>query len=227
MRVFYTLIIIFSLSIIAGESAAEEKWLFELFYGGFVYNAPLPLKIEQRGEKDISITARYASRTLETPAYWVWRFSRWSGDYAWEFEAVHHKIFLRNEPDEVEHFSVSHGFNLLTINRSMQYGGLIFRAGGGMVLAHPESRIRGKSLSEHRGLFNLGYYIGGPSINLGIGKHFYLSKTLFLCIEIKATASYAHVPINDGNADIYNAAFHAHAGIGYNFYSIGDKPSVQ
>ena len=225
MKVLYTVTIL--LLFIANGVSAEEKWLFELFYGGFVYNAPLPLRIEQGNEEDISITARYASRTLETPAYWVWRFSRWSGNDAWEFEAIHHKIFLRNEPEEVEHFSVSHGFNLLTINRSMQYGGLIFRAGGGVVLAHPESRIRGKSHSEHRGLFNLGYYIGGPTINLGIGRHLYLSRTLFLSIEIKATASYAHVPINDGNADIYNAALHAIAGIGFDFYSTGDTPSAE
>jgi hypothetical protein len=56
---------------------------------------------------------------------------------------LNRKILLRNESDEVEHFSVSHGFYLLTLNRSIRYRGIILRAGAGVVLSHPESRVWG------------------------------------------------------------------------------------
>ncbi|MBW8051847.1 MAG: hypothetical protein FVQ77_16215 [Cytophagales bacterium] len=203
----------------AGDSdGTEEKWTFELFYGGLVYNVPMRLNIKQRGEEVLRIKAKYASESLTNlPLYWLWRFSRWSGNASWELEGIHLKLFLKNKPKEVENFDISHGFNLLNINRSWKYQGYFFRAGGGVVLAHPESTIREKRLDEHEGIFNTGYYISGPSINLGISKHFYFSKKFFLSAEIKTSVSYANVPINDGNADVYNTAIHVILGLGYTF----------
>ena len=176
------------------------------------------LNIKQRGEDVLRIKAKYASESLTNlPLYWLWRFSRWSGNASWELEGIHLKLFLENRPGEVENFDISHGFNLLNINRSWKHQGFIFRAGAGVVLAHPESTIRGKRLDEHEGIFNTGYYISGPTINLGISKHFYFSKKLFLSSEIKTSVSYANVPISDGNADVYNTAIHVILGLGYTF----------
>jgi len=147
----------------------------------------------------------------------LWRFSRWSGNASWELEGIHLKLFLENKPDSVQNFDISHGFNLLNINRSWKLQGFIFRAGAGVVLAHPESTIREKKLDEHKGILNSGYYIGGPTINMGISKHFYFSKKFFLSAEIKTSVSYANVPVYDGNADVYNTAIHVILGLGYTF----------
>lgn len=217
MKRIYFFILIIIIFIFVNPSKAQEKWTFEFFYGGFVYNVPMPLNIKQNGEKDIRITAKYASETLNLPVYWLWRFGRWSGNASWEVEVIHHKLFLKNRPEEVENFDISHGFNLLNINRSRKYQEFIFRAGAGVVMAHPENTIRGKRLDEHEGIFNMGYYISGPTINLGISKHFNFSKKLFLSTEIKTSVSYANVPINDGNANVYNTAIHFILGLGYTF----------
>jgi hypothetical protein len=93
------------------------------------------------------------------------RIGKWSGDSAWEFEDMHHKIYLTNTTPEVEHFSISHGYNLFTINRAWrtqhQY---IWRVGLGLVVAHPESTIRGQTWDEGGGTLNQGgYYIAGPT----------------------------------------------------------------
>ena len=98
------------------------------------YNVPLPLTISQVGEQDISLTAHYRSDPFEIPIYWNWRISYWDDNHAFEIEATHHKIFLKNTTPEIQEFSISHGFNTITFNYAWKDYGFVFRAGFGLVL---------------------------------------------------------------------------------------------
>ncbi len=175
----------------------------------------MPLTIEQSGREDISITARYDGRPFETPTHYSFRVGRWEGERAWEFESIHHKLFLRNNPPEVQHFEVTHGFNHLTINRAYLVEGLIYRVGVGIILAHPESIVYGLEYPADRGLNETGYFVAGMTTQGALSKRFPVTENLFLSLEGKITASYAVVPIKSGRADLSSVALHGFLGIGY------------
>jgi hypothetical protein len=193
---------------------AQQQWTFELS-GMVPYNVPLPLTIHQAGESDISVTARYFSEPFKTPICWVWQIARWTDQTSWELQAIHHKLYLENNPPEVESFSVSHGLNLVTVNRGWRLGEYVVRGGAGIVLAHPEGSIRGKSFSEDQGILGLGYYVSGPAFVVGGGKRFRLVGDLFRGLEAMSAISYADTPISDGDAHLYNVVFQVNLGLGY------------
>jgi hypothetical protein len=164
------------------------------------YNVPTSLEVEQAGQPDLRISARYESRPLEPPITWQARVGRWSGERAWELEIVHHKIYLQNPPPEVESFGVSHGFNLLTLQHGWEAGRLRFRTGGGVVVAHPENTVRGRSLPERGGDLGGGYYVAGPTLGASVGRPFALGRWMSAHAEAKLALSYASVPVVDGHA---------------------------
>lgn len=194
--------------------AAEVDWTFE-FFVGVSFNFPAPLTIRQFREPDIRINARYDSKSFERPIYYGWRIGNWRGDNGWELELVHHKLYLANMPDNVQVFSISHGFNLLTANRSRERGGVVERLGAGVVIAHPETTVRGKRFSEDGGFFNRGYFLSGPTVQASAGKPIRIREDLFAPAEGKLSASFARIPVADGNADVANVAVHGVFGLGY------------
>lgn len=201
---------------------AKRSYSFELFLGE-QFNIPTPLTIKQKGAETIKVNwARYESDawTGFNSPYYAWRIGLWENDRAWELELVHEKIILKNKPEDVQHFEISHGYNLITINRAWrlpEYHDLIWRLGAGIVLTHPETTVRGKR-KGYGDDFPKGFYISGPTAQLVIGKRFYLWKGLFGVLEAKFTASYAtHVPIANGHAEVPNAAIHGLFGVGYEF----------
>jgi len=203
-----------------GESGRNPhvKWSLDLFLGSAL-NIRTPLSIHQSGEERIFLYARYQEKPLKESPYYAWRIAKWSQNQAWEFELIHHKLYLTNEIPEIQHFEVSHGYNLLTVNRAWEKAnGSIIRVGAGIVLAHPESIIRGKKRPEKifgQGLD--GFYVSGPTVQAAIAKKFSMFRSLFFSVEGKFTASYAHVPIKDGNAYVPNLAFHGLLGFGFDF----------
>ncbi len=195
------------------------EWRFEV-NGGAPVNIPLPISIYQDNEPDIRFTARYKSKAFTSPFYWVWRIGRWSNNKALEIESVHHKLYLINRPEEIHHFHISHGYNLLTINRAFEINLLekhkaIVRAGAGIVLAHPENEVRGKRLDEKTGFAGLGYYISGPALNLSLAKRIDLGDHLYINIESKLNPSVANIPIADGHANVWNIHCALAFGIGW------------
>ncbi len=197
----------------APPGAASADWAFELFVG-FPIGFPAPLTIRQSGRPDIAVRARYESRPFRKPIYYGWRVGRWDGSRGWELELVHDKLYLADRPPGVEEFAISHGYNLLTVNRACVRGGLVRRAGAGVVVAHPESTVRGKPLPEDGGPLGRGYYLAGPTVQAAVEKRIRVRGDLFLPIEGKATASFARVPVADGSADVPRAALHGLAGLG-------------
>jgi hypothetical protein len=76
---------------------AQQRWTFEVS-GGSAFHVPTPLKIHQRGEPDIELSARYDTRPWSDAPYYALRVGRWIGARGWELELIHHKLYLRNEP---------------------------------------------------------------------------------------------------------------------------------
>lgn len=174
--------------------------------GGAAHNAPSPLLIRQDGETVLDRNARLDTRSFDPPLYYTARAGRWDGPRAWELELVHHKVYLEDAPPGVE-FAVSHGLNFLLLNRARREGGWLWRGGLGPVIAHPETKIRGRTLKGG------GYYLSGAAAQLSLERRLTIWN-LFLSLEAKATLAWARVPVAGGHASLLNPAFHALVGVG-------------
>ena len=195
---------------------AQTRWTLEA-HGGEVYNVPMPLTIRQNGYPDLKLTARYRTEAFTLPIYSDWRLSRWKNNRSWEFEFIHHKLYLDNTSAEVQKFNISHGFNMIFVNRGFDKKTFHYRVGCGIVLAHPESNIRGNEFGSSTDNWDLGYFLTGPILNFAIGKHYRLNKRFFVNTEAKTTFAYSSIKVAQGNADVYNLAFHLIVGVGYDF----------
>lgn len=199
---------------VVAPAAAQPRTYVELF-GGSAYNLPVPLRIEQAGAPAVRLTARYATRGFERPVYYAVRVA-WGGEARrWEAELVHQKLRLQNRPPEVQRFEITHGYNLLFVNQVRVRGGWGVRAGAGVVLAHPESVVRGRPLVEKAGALRLGYYVTGPALQLAGIRDAGGRGRLRLRGEVKLTGAYARVPVAGGKAIAPNVALHGLVGIGY------------
>lgn len=208
-----------SIALLAPAAPAETKdaWSFELFLGS-AYNAPMPLSVRQDGQPDINLTVEYETLPFTGSPYYSWRIGRWRDGRAWELELIHHKVRLpRNENPDIQWFEISHGYNLITINRAWPYRGFVLRLGGGMVVGHPETEVRTQVFPDDGGLFGLGFYVLGPTVQATAGRRFRFWKGLYGTLEAKFTMSYAWVPIQDGSADAPVIALHGLFGLGYEF----------
>lgn len=203
----------------AGGSAAEapgfsapRSYAIEAFLGTS-WNLPTPLWIQQDGEPDLRTTAHYETRAFDYPLYYALRLATQKDRVRWELELIHHKIYMVRRPDEVQRFAISHGYNLLLVNRAVTQRGRVLRLGAGLVIAHPETRIRGRDASQYGGLGNGGYHLSGPAVQVAVGRLWPVARFLNVQIEGKLSAAYARVPIADGHARAPNVAFHLLAGL--------------
>lgn len=210
------LFIVFIVLLSFPAAFAQSRWAFE-FHGGEVYNVPMPLTIRQQGYPDIHLTARFYSEPFKLPFYEDARLSRWQNGKSWELEFLHHKLYLNNTTTEIQKYNISHGFNMIMVNRGFDRKTFHYRAGAGIVLAHPESKIREKEFGDSTNNLDMGYYISGPVINLAIGKHYRLSKRFYINAEAKTTLAYASIKVAEGNSNVYNIAFHLILGVGFDF----------
>lgn len=141
------------------NQTTNTYWAFEVLSGD-AYCFRTPLKMHLADHPDISEnTADYATNPFQTPIYYAIRAGRWHNNRAWELEMVHLKIDLQNKPDNVQRFEVSHGYNLITLNRAWLYHFLVLRIGVGVVVSHSESTIYNQGFDEHGGLLREGYYL--------------------------------------------------------------------
>lgn len=218
--IFRTLLLVSSISFFK-VSAQKATYSFE-YHLGVAYNIPAPLSVYQEDEEALHLNAYFDSESLQIPLYWNFRFARFKNNKSWEFEAIHHKLYMIKNPNEIQNFSISHGYNIMSILRSQKVTlfkkqGFIFRYGLGTVLAHPESTIRGKKLNEQNGIFGSGYYISGPVLNLGFAKRFYFSKRYFFNTEFKLYPSVSKVPVFNGHAVFWNVPVAFIFGIGIDY----------
>ena len=210
------LIIFLSIGLCKANNRSKSKALFsfEILPGGALV-LPSPLFIHQNGYPDLNLTAHYKTQSFQLPIYYSIRIgAKTSTHQAFELEMNHLKITLNNKPAEIEHFSITHGFNQLWLNYCFQFQQLQVRAGLGPVIAHPESIIRGKQLEGNSGITGNGYYVTGISTQLSLQKKMYFGNHFFLSLESKLNAAYAKVSIVNGYAKVPVVAFHGLCGIG-------------
>ncbi len=195
---------------------AQTEWSLEV-QPGIAVNVPLTMVIYQKDQPDFRFNAHYKSESFKLPPYYECRISRWHNNSSWELELIHHKMYLTNPTSDIDHFSISHGFNMLTLNRGLNISGNIFRAGLGIVIAHPEFTIRNISFDNSRGWFNAGYLPAGVVLNLGYSRHLDLSDRFFINVEAKTTFGFTRISQDDLMVDNYHWAFHLIFGPGYYF----------
>jgi hypothetical protein len=194
----------------------QRSWTFN-FSLGDAYCFKMPLVIEQEGCDKIKFTAHYRTEAFQLPVYYSWKLGTAKDRNGWELELTHLKLYLTNNPPEVQYFSVSHGYNYLTVNRIWETKPVILRIGAGVIVSHPESTVRNMEYETHQGLFNRGYHFSGPGLQIAAEKRFRIFKGFFFSLEIKATAAIAKVGIADGQAVVPQAGFHGLFGFGYTF----------
>jgi len=201
---------------ICAKAQEKTSWQFE-FLPGVSWAAPMPLKIVQENQPNIQLLAFYDTYPLDLPIYYSYRLSRYKNNRGWEIELNHLKLVLSNKPDEIQRFNITHGYNLIWINRTWNFEGFVFRAGVGTVAAHPENTVRNKKLDEKQGLFNDGYYISAISAQLAMQKKFILHKYFYLSLEAKICGGYSKIPVVDGYAQVPALTGGLHAGLGVKF----------
>ena len=182
------------------------------YFQGTAFNLPTTLTITQSGYPTISLQADYSVRPFDSRWYYDARLGYWKDDDGWLLELLHHKLYLDNPPPDVESFEVTHGYNMITFNRAWRRRTLTFLAGGGAVVAHSNSLVRGKERS-----IDAPYTLAGVTAQGAVGRSVAFTKWLFGSVEGKVTASWIRVPIADGRATVPNVAFHVLAGIGGKF----------
>jgi hypothetical protein len=197
----------------AAPAAAQEGWAVELS-GGSAFQLATPLTIRQAGEPEIDVTARWETRPLRDAPYYALRLGRWSHGRAWELELLHHKLYLDDPPAEVQRFEISHGFNLVALLRAVPRGAVLWRLGGGLVIAHPETTIRGRAAPEDATNLGGGYHLAGGVLQTSIGARRPLGRHFHVAAEAKLTLAYAEVPVAGGEATVPNVAIHGLLGFG-------------
>ncbi|NQU84788.1 MAG: hypothetical protein HQ541_03425 [Mariniphaga sp.] len=217
MRIVYVLLIFLTFPF---WSTGQNNW-YANFSPGVDFVPPMPLIINQSGYEKISFWANYESVPLKAPVYYSYRIGFINEAKGWEAEMNHLKVYLKNKPEEIQRFSISHGYNLLFVNRVIHQKKYGSKVGFGIVLAHPENTIRNFSLDENEGILNWGYYVAGPAIQYGIFKEIALNRTFFIIIESKVSLAYANIPVKNGRAHVPVLAFHLQLGPGIYFRKKG------
>jgi hypothetical protein len=205
MKFFCLLIILFS----SAFAFSESWWSIELRTGA-AKSFKTGLEIEQSGFPKIDFDADYENHPWKDSFYYGWRISRNTTKHAWEVEFLHHKLYLSNNPPEVEHFEVTHGYNMLLLNHAWVFGSTYVRAGAGAVISHAETRVRGQFLDS-------GYELSGFTTQASIEQRLYVSHNFFITMEGKFTAAKASPSVANGEAHVPNIAIHALAGLGFDF----------
>ncbi|NNF07327.1 MAG: hypothetical protein HKN21_11250 [Candidatus Eisenbacteria bacterium] len=196
------------------DATAGSRVQLELL-GGAVQNAGTPLTLKERGQPDLEFTASFRSEPFVSPIYYAIRIGL--ADSPWRLEFNHHKLFLEHPPEPIDFFSVTHGFNIVTLQYTKQVKMIDLRVGAGPVFGHPESTVRGRSYDQSRGILGTGYRVIGPALLLGAGTDFELSERFSLVGEGRSTVAPVHVPVNGGSARFTNVAFHFLFGLGVRF----------
>lgn len=204
-----------------GSGAVQaQRFTFEAM-GGSAYNLPTPLTVRQTGYPDIRFSAHYETKPFGPYyPYYSWRASFWNGahDQAWEVTQVHHRLFLSNNPPEIQFFAIHFGYNLYMAGHAWKRRGFIYHVDGGLLICSPENTVRGRTLdTQGTGILDSGYTLAGGGGEVAISRQFPLSKRVFVVADAALLAGRGRVPVADGSATVPNVGVHGKAGVGFNF----------
>jgi hypothetical protein len=212
VRPTLAVLLLLAAPVAAGAEASHTNGL-ELLAGAPL-NLSAPMAIRQEGARPLQLSGAYRADAWRAPIYWALRATRRTAAGAWSLELMHHKVYLDDPPPEVGSFSVSHGFNFITLQRAWLHSIAELRAGAGVILAHPESAVRGRRYDEHQGILGAGYHLAGPAALVAVARRHAPRPGLSVSIEARASVAPAHVPIEGGEARFTNVALHLIVGIG-------------
>lgn len=188
---------------------------------GTAANVPTPLTVRQTGFPDINVTAHYDTHPLGPYApYYSWRVSLWNhtGTGAWEITQVHHRLFLTNNPPEIQFFAIHFGYNFFMAGRAWKRHGFIIHADAGVLVCNPSNTVRGLVLVVHHGgIFDAGYALDGAGAELGVSRELAFTTHLYGVATGALLVGHARVPVVDGSASVPNVSLHAQIGIGVRF----------
>jgi hypothetical protein len=193
-------------------AAAADRWSVEALAGNAI-SLGSKLDVRQDGGYSESFRGKYETRGFSSPLYYALRAARWEGDRAWEGSLVHHKIYLKNPPPGVANLSVSHGFNIVTLNRVQRSGDWISRFGLGPVITHAEATVNGV---QYEGPYRLS---GAAAIVSG-ARRYYVQPKLYFSLEGMVSIAYANPRLRgtpSAEIEVRNLALHGLLGLGYEF----------
>lgn len=189
------------------------QWRVEAWFGD-AYNVGTPLTIEQAGYPDLHIDADWSTRPWRPTWYYSGRIAKWSGNSAWAFEYMHHKLYLDNPPPEVGTFRITNGVNNLLIERHWRRGDWEIGIGAGPTWAVPLSRIRGETYSHGGGgIFKSHYELAGATALATVARRLKLLPYTYGSLAIKTTLTHLDVNVANGRAHLNNIAIHLQYGL--------------
>ncbi|MEA3513046.1 MAG: hypothetical protein U9R37_05540 [Campylobacterota bacterium] len=209
------------------SSLYSSEYSVELL-SGVVSNMKEDITNHREGEDDIVIEdAKLVTHAQSVPYYYGIRFAKWSeDDTAWEIEHLHQKLYIDDPAKEtsgkVTQWEITDGLNFFTLNKAYKTpsNGMVYRVGGGIVIAHPDITIEGET--NHKAgngaiVWGEGYHLAGFVVQASAQKQWNLNKIWYLSTELRATYAKAYVPIASGGVEVQNRALHFNYGVGYRF----------
>jgi hypothetical protein len=131
---------------------------------------------------------------------------------------VHHRLFLANNPPEIQFFAIHFGYNLYMGGRAWKRHGFIYHVDGGILICSPENTVRGRKLdTQGTGILDSGYTVAGGGGEVAVSRQFPLSTRLFLVADAALLAGRGRVPVAEGSATVPNVGVHGKLGVGFNF----------
>jgi len=185
---------------------------------------PNQLSIHRNDGKQYVIDAVYRNRSFENYPYWTARLEWWQAGDSWEFEAIHHKIYLANPPAGIVDFSISDGYNMFFLNRGhyVKDWDVVGRLGAGVTFSHPDVTFSDRPRYYIHGWS--GHRISGWGVQMAIEKRFDVSASHYLSTELKVTAAYARSGISDDYQHDYAVApdVAVHLVVGFGSHPVTD-----
>ena len=177
-----TLIIFLLLSL---NLIAQNGWYLHSNWG-YMHRFNSVLAIHST-DGDIVHKASWESKAFEDSPYYTLRVENWKGNKVSGLEWVHHKIYLKNNPSTIQDLSISDGYNMLFYNIGKRMNDLIYKWGVGVVIAHPDVTLTGRSRFWNDGGIS-GAYFAGFATQYSLEKWFYQTKHHVFTLEGKVTA---------------------------------------
>lgn len=192
---------------------AAAQWRLEAWFGD-AWNAGTRLTIKQENQPDIRVNADWSTRPWRPTWYYSGRIAKWSGNSAWAFEYMHHKLYLNNPPaPTVETFRITNGVNHLLAERLWRTKGWEYGVGAGPVFTVPISTVRGESYGHRNGIFGSRYEFGGGVLQGNLARRVKLLPYTYGALSLKTTVSYLDVKVAHGSAQTMNYAVHLQYGL--------------
>ena len=197
----------------APDVARAQGLTIDLMLGS-AYNLPTPLTIRQENYPDLKHTARYDTRPFGGYApYYAGRLTFWRGDGGWEFEVIHHRLFLSNTTAEIQRFEIHFCYSYLLAGRAWRTHGFELHANGGVVMTNPANVVRGMPMNtSDAGAPDAGYDITGVGGSFAVSREFKLVGRLSLIGTAAVVAGTVSVPVATGSARAPNVGLHGQVG---------------